>query len=134
MKRLTTKAPATAEPESVLGDQPAFTGAIAARLKATAALADRLKTAIYQVDAGLVMLDPSSIARGPAIDRLAGYENVHVDLLERQAQLAIQLEALRAKGQTKTVQFRELLGEKLMNSHLLNLLKIYGLEIDPDDE
>ena len=133
MKRLTAKVPGSIEQGKKLGVVSEAQAAPNDSLRVNAALAERLQAANYQVDAGLVVLDQSSAARGLAIDRLARYENVHLDLLERQTNVTRQLEVLRAKGQTKTVQFRELLGEKLMNSHLLNLLKIYGLEMDPDD-
>ncbi len=65
---------------------------------------------------------------GEAVSALARYENLHAHLLERSRVIPEELERLRLAGKEKTVTFRELLGEKLMNDRLLSLLKAFGLE------
>ena len=64
---------------------------------------------------------------GPAARRLAAFEEMDQRLLDQQEELAARLEGLRREGKTKTVQFRELMGKKLMNIQTLSLLQAYGL-------
>ena len=63
---------------------------------------------------------------GEAIDKLARFENFYLDLL---AQVAIpeEMEKLRQQGKTKSVRFRELMGEKMVKANLISLIKSYGL-------
>lgn len=65
---------------------------------------------------------------GEAVTALARYENLHAHLLERSRVIPEELERLRQAGKEKTVTFRELLGEKLMNDRMLYQLKAFGLE------
>ena len=50
------------------------------------------------------------------------------DLDREQAEIAQRLEQLRSQGREKTVQFRELLAQKLVNSSLIQLLERKGLK------
>ncbi len=63
-----------------------------------------------------------------AIDRLGRFEDFYETLLGNQEKLAAELEELRAAGKKNTARFREKLGEKLMASNTLLLLKMQGLE------
>ena len=64
---------------------------------------------------------------GPAARRLAAFEEMAQRLLDQQEELSSRLEGLRREGKTKTVQFRELMGKKLMNTQMLSFLQAYGL-------
>ena len=60
--------------------------------------------------------------RGPAIDRLAAFEEL-VDTLDRRVrEIPEELAALRAQGREKTVRARELTGEKMMAQMLLEMV------------
>jgi len=64
---------------------------------------------------------------GAAANRLAAFENLYEDLINKQLQIPQALEKLRNEEKTKTVRFRELMVEKMMNDTILNLFKSYGL-------
>ena len=64
---------------------------------------------------------------GPAARRLAAFEEMAQRLLNQQGELSARLEGLRREGKTKTDQFRELMGKKLMNTQMLSFLQAYGL-------
>ena len=66
--------------------------------------------------------------RQAALDKLAAYEDLAQELAGRQARLAAQLADLRARGQSRSAHFRELLAEKLTNGQLLALLQARGLD------
>lgn len=59
---------------------------------------------------------------GEAIERLAQYENLVDHLLARQQHIPEELETLREAGKNKTVQFKELLTQKLITENFLALL------------
>ena len=87
-----------------------------------------------QNDQGQYFVEPAAIisltegCSGEAIERLAQFENFYYDMISSQATLSKELEELRNEGKEKSVKFRELLGKKLMNNHVLIALKEYGLE------
>ena len=63
-----------------------------------------------------------------ALARLAQFEDMAQGLDREQAEIAQRLEQLRSQGREKTVQFRELLAQKLVNSSLIQLLERKGLK------
>lgn len=65
---------------------------------------------------------------GGAVDRLGVFEDVYEDLIAAQEHLSAQLEELRLQGKTKSYQFRELMGKKLVNSNILSLFRTYGIQ------
>ena len=60
-------------------------------------------------------------------DRLQKLDGMCESLLTEQRQLSEKLNALREGGDTKSHRFRELMGQKLMNAGLIELLEKYGL-------
>lgn len=62
---------------------------------------------------------------GEAVKRLARFENVYIMLLARQEEIAEKLEQLRREDKKNSVKFKELLGEKLMNTNAITLFKTY---------
>ena len=69
---------------------------------------------------------PAGLER-EAAERLGRYEDAHGRLLARQEELAGRMEALKAQGQQKTAQFRELFAEKLTIQNTLTLWETYGI-------
>lgn len=66
-------------------------------------------------------------ASGAAVARLAHYETMHAALEQQQAEMAAKLEQLRAAEKQNSVQFRELVGNKLLHTNMLAILIGYGL-------
>ena len=62
-----------------------------------------------------------------ALERLARCEDLLQGLQREQATLAENLEDLRSRGKTKTVQFKEGVARKLVLGHVRLLLEQYGL-------
>lgn len=65
---------------------------------------------------------------GEAIDRLARFENAYEDVIAGQEAVLNELDRLREEGKTKTVRFRELLGNKMMNNMMISLFQRHGLK------
>lgn len=61
---------------------------------------------------------------GDAIERLAKFENLNEHLINRQKMIPVELESLRNSGKSKTVTFKELLSEKMVNEMILTKLEI----------
>lgn len=80
----------------------------------------------YVVDEAYITHDAGGYS-GEAIERLARFENAHADLLAQQDSILSELERLRGEGKQKTVRFRELLGQKIINSALIELFEQHGV-------
>lgn len=65
---------------------------------------------------------------GEAIEKLAKFENLYDHLYARRSAIPGELDALRKAGKEKTVTFRELLGEKMVNDMLLTQIERQGLK------
>ncbi len=63
-----------------------------------------------------------------ALTKLSKFEDLYEDLEEKQQKISEELEILRNEGKTKSVKFKELMGKKLMNTHVLTLFKSYGIK------
>lgn len=64
---------------------------------------------------------------GPAADRLAAFEALGEELAAQQEALSERMAALRSQGRERTVQFRELMAQKLNNAAVLSALQARGL-------
>lgn len=64
---------------------------------------------------------------GNAINKLAEFENIIEELQLKQAKISKELEVLRKNGETKSVKFRELLGQKLVSSRILTTFELHEL-------
>jgi hypothetical protein len=62
-----------------------------------------------------------------AINKLGAFENVIEELLLKQEEISKELKALRSEEKTKSVRFRQLLGNKLTNSALVTIFERHGL-------
>ncbi len=84
-------------------------------------------------DGGFMIADETKVQHdargyyGDAIDKLAKFENLCDDLRAKQAAISKELESLRSDGKTHSAKFRQLLGNKITNSHVLTLLESSGL-------
>ena len=65
---------------------------------------------------------------GDAVNRLAKFENLYEHLLARHNAIPAELEKLRLAGKNKTVTFKELLTEKMINDMILTQLERQGLK------
>ena len=81
----------------------------------------------FLLDASQIKMT-DGLCTGPAVDRLASFENAFEALKERQIKIATEMEALRTQGKTSTVSFRQLLAEKLLNQSILVLFRSNGLD------
>ena len=74
---------------------------------------------------GRVSVPPEQLDQ--ALERLARFEDMALGLEAEQRDIAARLAALREQGKDKTVQFRELLAQKLSNANMLLLLERWKL-------
>ena len=65
---------------------------------------------------------------GEAVNKLAKLENMCEDLLANQNEISKKLEALRNEGKTNSYKFKELMAQKLTNTNVISLFKLYGLQ------
>lgn len=78
-----------------------------------------------RTEGGRAAVEPGQIEN--ALARLAAFEDLAFGLEAEQASIAARLEQLRGQHREKTVQFRELMAQKLTNTSLLVLLERHGL-------
>ena len=74
---------------------------------------------------GAVSVPPDQLEA--ALERLARFEDMALGLEAEQRDIAARLAALREQGKDKTVQFRELLAQKVSNANMLLLLERWKL-------
>lgn len=70
---------------------------------------------------------PEGGYHGEAVEKLARFENLYEDLLEKKKALHQDLENLVKNDRLRTYQYTERLAEKLMNDALLELCETHGL-------
>jgi len=63
-----------------------------------------------------------------AIQMLGQWEDALEELQRAQQQIPKDLEALRSSGKEKTVQYREMLAQKLINNNILLFIESHGLK------
>ena len=74
---------------------------------------------------GKAVVDPERLQE--ALDRLAVFEDLACGLEQEQKDISLRLEQLRGERKEKTVQFRELLAQKLTNQNMKLLLERWKL-------
>ena len=65
---------------------------------------------------------------GPAIERLACFENAYEAIERERDKAEAELSKLRAAGKQKTVQFKQLLAQKITHANILSLFAIHGIK------
>ena len=66
----------------------------------------------------------------PDAERLAKFDAAYRDLQNSIAELPGKLETLRAQGKEKTVTYKELLTQKLINNNILMFFEKHGITED----
>lgn len=64
---------------------------------------------------------------GAAAERLSALERLIADVEAEQERASAELKALREQGKEKTCKFRELMGNKLVNTSILSKLRAYHI-------
>lgn len=85
-----------------------------------ARLTEKLPDGQYTVDADRT---------AEAIQRLGQYEDLAAYLQAQVDDITREMDALRLEGKEKTVKFRELLGNKLLQNNMLAMFKVRGLDV-----
>ena len=62
-----------------------------------------------------------------ATEKLAAFEQMAADICAEQIEIAEKMALLRTQGKEKSVKFRELFAQKLMNGAILARLSVLGL-------
>ena len=65
--------------------------------------------------------------------RLAAFEAVYKELANNVCSIPVELEKLKADGKEKTVRYKELFGQKLINNHIVALFERHGITFDQGD-
>lgn len=61
------------------------------------------------------------------LERLEGFERMLQDVQRNYAAVTERMERLKVEGKTKTVTFRQLLGDKLLYQSMLAMYRAHGL-------
>lgn len=80
----------------------------------------------YVVDHEKVNPDTNGYS-GEAINRLGRFEDFYEALVAGQIEIPKEMQKLRNEGKEKSYRYKELMGKKLTDNHILSLLKAYGL-------
>ena len=64
---------------------------------------------------------------GADLERLEGFERMLRDVQRNYAAVTERMEHLKVEGKTKTVTFRQLLGDKLLYQTMLAMYRAHGL-------
>ena len=62
-----------------------------------------------------------------AMLKLGMFEDAHENLMNNQIQIPKDLETLREQGKEKTVRYKEMMAQKLINNHIAMFFEKYGL-------
>jgi len=62
------------------------------------------------------------------MDRLEAFEAIYTELSDNITTIPTELEKLKAAGKEKTVRYKELFGQKLMNNYVVALFERHGIK------
>ena len=65
--------------------------------------------------------------------RLAKFETIYKEISDNMTSIPAELEKLKAAGKEKTVRYKELFGQKLMNNYVAALFERHGIVIKKDE-
>ena len=93
---------------------------------------DALRVALSLISDELEKISPESNASTACetmsdTGRLAAFEEAYNELTDSLVTIPAQLEKLKGQGKEKTVRYRELLGQKLMNGQIKALFERHGI-------
>jgi len=64
------------------------------------------------------------------MDRLEAFEAIYEELSDSITTIPAELEKLKADGKEKTVRYKELFGQKLMNNYIVALFERHGIKFN----
>lgn len=64
---------------------------------------------------------------GKAMTREEQFERMLSDIRKNYAEITAKMDKLKAEGKTKTVTFRELMGNRMILQNMLSMYRSYGL-------
>lgn len=79
-----------------------------------------------RLPADSITIDAHGIT-GSAVDRLSRFENLYEFVTAEQDRITQKMDDLRADGKDKTVQFRELFGNKMLLASLQTYFQTFGI-------
>jgi len=77
--------------------------------------------------------DPTKFDPGQVASRLAAFEAVYDEVADGLTSIPAELGRLRAEGKQKTVRYKELFSQKLMNDYLMALFERHGIRFLDDN-
>jgi len=86
-----------------------------------------MKRITIKTEIGVTVLETGM---NEAIARLAAYEDVYAVLAENAVMIPLEMEKLKAAGKEKSVRYREMLGQKLMETQFRALFQRHGITFD----
>lgn len=81
----------------------------------------------YFIPEDRIMRIPAGYA-GEPVNRLAAYENLQQELLDDLEKISQEMAGLRKEGKIKSVHFKELMSQKMLNTRIISLFQSYGLD------
>jgi len=69
-----------------------------------------------------------------AFQRLAAFEDIYEELADNAVTIPPELEKLKTAGKEKTVRYKEMLGQKLIDNHIKALFERHGISFDDPEE
>jgi len=94
-----------------------------------------LERRIDALQIALVLIDREADREPDSDDalRLSAFESVYEELSTSMTAVSAELEKLKASGREKTVRYKELFGQKLMNNYIKSLFERHGITFDNAD-
>lgn len=62
-------------------------------------------------------------------ERLEAYEKMHLAIIQDQEKVIFQMERLKRRGKKNSASYKQLLVQKISNKNMLDMYKIYGIEL-----
>jgi len=89
-----------------------------------------MKRMTIKTDTGITVMD-SDLSE--AFCRLAAYEDIYDELVGNTLAIPLELEKLKAEGKEKTVRYKEMFGQKLIDTRIKALFERHGISFDDHD-
>jgi len=69
-----------------------------------------------------------------AFHRLAAFEDIYEELADNAVMIPLELEKLKTAGKEKTVRYKEMLGQKLIENHIRAMFQRHGISFADREE
>jgi hypothetical protein len=87
-------------------------------------------TRLKQNDNNKYFIDENKYKIEDAVQKLAVFENMCEEFIKDMTDLPRRLEKMRSEGKEKTVAYRELVAQKLINTNIFMFFKRHGVHIN----